>query len=289
MARQAAFAGRHTIQKLDAIESYLRAYRNVLKNTSFTTIFFDAFAGTGELPVDDQEDTLFEGVFDKDEIIEGSAQRALQVQPLFHRYVFVEKAKGKADALREKLAKFPEAAKRADVITGEANAEVMRFCAETSWRSSRAVLFLDPFGNQVQWKTLEVIARCPIDLWYLFPSHLGVSRQINLDGTVDPAKAQSIDQLFGCTDWRESFLHREESRDLFGATEVSVRQASADAATRFMIGRMKTIFEGGVLDRWLPLGKNGAQWYSLLFAWGNRSEKAGRIARGIATHLMQRG
>jgi three-Cys-motif partner protein len=289
MVRQAAFAGRHTIQKLDAIERYLRAYRNVLKNTGFTTIFFDAFAGTGELPLDDRPDTVFEGVFDKDEIIEGSAQRALQVEPLFHRYVFIEKAKGKADALREMLTRFPEAAKRAEVITGEANAEVIRFCEETSWRSCRAVLFLDPFGNQVQWKTLEVIAHCPIDLWYLFPSHLGVSRQINLDGTVEPGKAQSLDQLFGCTDWRESFLRREESRDLFGATEVSIRQASADAATRFMIGRMKTVFGGGVLDKWLPLGKNGAQWYSLIFAWGNPSQNAGRIARDIATHLMQRG
>ena len=106
MARQAAFVGRHTIQKLDAIESYLRAYRSVLKHTSFTTIFFDAFAGTGELPVDEKEDTLFEGVFDKDEIIEGSAQRALQVEPSFHRYIFVEKAKGKADELRAKLRGF---------------------------------------------------------------------------------------------------------------------------------------------------------------------------------------
>ncbi len=68
-----------------------------------------------------------------------------------------------------------------------------------------------------------------------------------------------------------------------------MRRASADAATRFMIRRMKIVFKGGVLDRWLPLGKHGAPWYSLIFAWGNPSERAGRIARDIATNIMQRG
>jgi three-Cys-motif partner protein len=289
MARQATFAGRHTVQKLDAIEGYLRAYRNVLKNTAFTTIFVDAFAGTGELPTEEEGAALLDGVCDKDEIIEGSAQRALQIDPLFHRYVFVEKMRGKADELREMLRRFPSAAERAVVINGDANAEVTRFCSETDWGRSRAVLFLDPFGNQVHWETIKAIAGCPIDLWYLFPSLLGVTRQINRDGNVEPAKAHSLDQLFGCADWRQEFLPREASQDLFGSAEVSVRRASADTATRFMIRRMKTVFRGGVLDRWLPLGKRGAPWYSLIFAWGNPSDRAGRIARNIATHIMQRG
>ena len=68
-----------------------------------------------------------------------------------------------------------------------------------------------------------------------------------------------------------------------------MRRASADVATRFMIRRMKTVFKGGVLDRWLPLGKHGAPWYSLIFAWEILSDRAGASPRDIATNVMQRG
>ena len=55
-----------------------------------------------------------------------------------------------------------------------------------------------------------------------------------------------------------------------------------------MIERMKSVFGGRVLDTWLPLGRSGAHWYSLIFAWGNPSAKTGKIARDIAKHIMTR-
>jgi three-Cys-motif partner protein len=220
--------------------------------------------------------------------LEGSARRALHIHPPFTRYVFVEKMRGKAKELQQPSAEFPDLATRVEVIEGDANSELISFCNRTNWRSSRAVVFLDPFGNQVRWETIAAVAACPIDLWYLFPSHLGVARQINRDGRVDDAKAESLDKIFGCQDWRSELVARAEVQDLFGRAEVSIRQADSDAATRFMIQRMATVFNGRVLDKWLPLGKNGAQWYSLIFAWGNPSPRAGQIASRIAKHVMQR-
>ena len=152
MARQSPFAGRHTIRKLDAIEKYLRAYQRALSKTGFTTIFFDAFAGTGELPSEDQGATLFDGVTDRDEIVQGSAQRALRIKPPFARYIFIEKMRGKARDLQGMSKEFPEVAGRIEVIEGDANSELIRFCRTTNWKSARAVVFLDPFGNQVHWK-----------------------------------------------------------------------------------------------------------------------------------------
>jgi three-Cys-motif partner protein len=288
MAEQAAFAGPHTVQKLDAIENYLRAYRHVMKNTSFTTIFFDAFAGTGDLPIGQGDGALLDAVIDKDEILEGSARRALKINPPFHRYILVEKMRGKAEELLGLKAEFSPISDRVEIIHGDANDELVRFCGDTDWRKSRAVVFLDPFGNQVRWETLEAVARCPIDLWYLFPSHLGVNRQISNSGFVEAAKAQSLDRVFGTAKWRERFLAPEKKTDLFGETESSRKLTNADIVTRFMIERMKTLFAGGVLDEWLPLGKNGAHWFSLLFAWGNESPRAGKIASRIAKQLMTR-
>ena len=48
---QQAFGGAHTEEKLNKLEDYLKAYLNVFKNQSWVhTIYFDAFAGTGEIP-----------------------------------------------------------------------------------------------------------------------------------------------------------------------------------------------------------------------------------------------
>jgi hypothetical protein len=115
-----------------------------------------------------------------------------------------------------------------------------------------------------------------------------VNRQISSDGSIDPTHGHSLDALYGTPDWRDDFVGHETVTDLFGKTEVSTKLVNADIATRFMIRRMKTIFKGGVLDEWLPLGKDSAHWYSLIFAWGNDSERARKIAERIAKHLMQR-
>jgi three-Cys-motif partner protein len=286
MVKQSAFAGGHTIKKLNAIEGYLHGYQTVMKKQNFITAFFDAFAGTGDLPTGYDDGGLLADVVDKDEMVQGSARRALQVAPPFHRYIFVEKMKGKVEELLRVKAEFASLAGRIQVTQGDANEELVAFCKATDWRSTRAVVFLDPFGNQVRWETLEAIAKCPIDLWYLFPSHLGVNRQINNDGNIDATRGPSLDSLYGTPNWRDAFVRHEKRNDLFGETEVATKQVDADIATRFMIERMKTIFRGGVLDEWLPLGKNGAHWYSLIFACAN--PRGGEIARRIARHVVRR-
>ena len=90
------------------LEKYLAAYQRVLKNTKLATVFFDAFAGTGEIPMEAGETGgLFQDVEEAEPFIEGSARRALGVDPPFSRYVFVEKSKRKAAQLERLRADFP--------------------------------------------------------------------------------------------------------------------------------------------------------------------------------------
>jgi three-Cys-motif partner protein len=288
MAKQSAFAGRHTIEKLDALEKYLSAYRLVMKRQRFTTVFFDAFAGTGELPSQSQPIGLFADQIDGRAFAEGSARRALRIVPSFDRYIFVEQMKGKAGELLQLKTEFAQLAPRISVINGEANQEVTDFCTRTDWRVSRAVLFLDPFGNQVSFATIKAIALCNIDLWYLFPAGIGVNRQISNDGAVVTGSEQSLDRLYGTQDWRGTLLRKKTVLTLFGDFDVSEKQASADEATRYMIQRMKTVFGNRVLNSWLPLGRNDAHWYSLIFACGNPNQRAWEIASRIARAVMTR-
>jgi three-Cys-motif partner protein len=286
---QLSFGGMHTVEKLRVLEQYLAAYQKVMKNTKFETVFFDAFAGTGDIPIEELGG-LFQDVEEADPFIEGSARRASGVTPSFAKYIFVERSKRKAALLQSLKIEFPYLSARIHIERADANLAVEQFCAGTNWTRTRAVMFLDPFGNQVGWKTIEAIAQTKgIDLWYLFPAHLGINRQISASGEFDEHKAASLDWTLGTSEWREEFVATMKRRDLWGdAQEISFKQSTVDSVTRFMIARMKTVFKGIVLDEWLPLGRGGSHWYSLLFACANPSAKATEIAKRVARAVMKR-
>ncbi|MFY9734288.1 MAG: three-Cys-motif partner protein TcmP [Rhodoplanes sp.] len=285
---QRTFGGPHTSAKLDKLERYLHAFTTALKKQPFRLIYFDAFAGTGDIPQGD----VGASIFDADDyrpLIAGSADRALRISTPFDEYVLVEKSRDKADKLEELRSRFPALADRTTIICGDANAELRRFCRCRNWQECRAIVFLDPFGNQVAWETIVAIAQTEaIDLWYLFPAGLGVHRQIGRDGTVDDTHTASLDRLFGAPDWREAFIEERFEPDLFAqGRSVSTKSATPESITRFMIARMKEVFRAGVLDEWLPLGSRNIHMYSLLFAWANPSPKAAALATRLAAAVLR--
>jgi hypothetical protein len=86
---------------------------------------------------------------------------------------------------------------------------------------------------------------------------------------------------------RQTLIRNREN--LWGdAEQISFKQSTVDSVTRFMIKRMKSTFKGIVLDEWLPLGRGGSHWYSLLFACANPSVKATEIAERLARAVMVR-
>jgi three-Cys-motif partner protein len=285
------FGGVHTEQKLVKLSAYLKSYSTALKNQKFHLIFFDAFAGTGDIQIG-SETALLECVDDYSPFIEGSAHRALQFGAAFDEYVFVEKPKTNVKALNDLKKQYPHIASRISVRQADANEELLKFCSQKDWSKCRAVVFLDPYGNQVKWTTIEAIARTQaIDLWYLFPAGLGVHRQIGRDGEIHITHEASLDNLFGTQEWRRTFIEEQERTDLFGTRKESAKTATPESITLFMIQRMKQIFKGGVLDEWLPLGSRGRHMYSLLFAWANPSDKAklaGKLAKAVL-RSTQRG
>ncbi len=283
MANQ-QFGGAHTDKKLGKLEAYLKAYSTALKHQGFRLIYFDAFAGTGDIQIA-RHASLLGQVDEYSPFIAGSVHRALELRTAFDEYVFVEKSRAKAKDLQSLKATFPGIANRISIRIADANNALVDFCNKTDWRKARAVVFLDPYGNQVKWTTIEVIAKTQaVDLWYLFPAGLGVHRQIGNDAKVDPTHQRSLDKLLGTPDWRTAFIETRQTDDLFGTGIGEEKVATPASITHFMIGRMRKVFKGGVLDEWLPLGARGIHMYSLLFAWANPSEKAklaGKLARAV--------
>jgi three-Cys-motif partner protein len=275
------------------LEAYLEAFLKVFKNKAWAhTIYVDAFAGTGTAPIAAKSDPVLPLGDDAAEFIVGSARRALELEPSFSEYVFIEKGRKKARELERLKTAYPDKVSRIRIENADANDALQGICARANWKKSRAVVFLDPFGNQVQWKTIEAIAKTEaVDLWYLFPAGLGVHRQISGKATFDSDKERSLTGLLGTTDWKQAFIAKEEgAADLFGhAASTSVKAVTPASATRFMIERMRTVFKGGVLDEWLELGPRGHHSYSLLFACANPSPKANALALKLARAVLKGG
>jgi len=289
MARTRRFGSVHTDQKLNKLEAYLKVYSTALKNQDFRLIYFDAFAGAGDIQIGSNEDTLFDAIDEFSPFIEGSALRALKFAKAFDKYVFVDKKKENVEALKVLKAKYADISDRIFVYQGDANEEIKDFCSKTNWKRHRAVVFLDPFGNQVVWDTLDAIAATKaIDVWYLFPAGLGVHRQIGRDGSVHFTHGAALDRILGTAEWRTAFIKAEIVSDLFeGERSESKKVANPAAITEFMIGRMRGIFKGGVLDEWIPLGTKNVHMYSLLFAWGNPSAAACKLANTLARAVLR--
>lgn len=209
------FGGAWTEKKIEKVKKYLDAYVKVMKHQRFYTIYIDAFAGTGYRKQKDQgcsEPSLLEiEDIDTDESRElknGSVKEALKVDPQFDKYIFIEKRHNNCSELQKIKEENPQA--NIEIVEDDANKALLGLCHK--WQNfDRAVLFLDPFGMQVEWETLKAVAATrKIDVWYLFPSGIGVTR--NLPNHIQAESTESIlfDKIFGSHDWLERFYKKDQ-------------------------------------------------------------------------------
>lgn len=276
------FGGNWTLIKLDALARYLEAFNTALqfrpKPTSrFQRIYIDAFAGTGECSV-----KMGSIEFRR----EGSATRALNVTPAFDHYVLIDLNTRHAEALQSLAGQYPEKSIR--ILTGDGNSEVSEVLKTIDWKSSRAVMFLDPYGMAVKWETLTQIASTQaIDVWYLFPLS-AVCRQAahHLD-RVEPYKVHKLNELFGTDQWIEAFYKEDTQEDLFATIPTGGlrRTATQEEILRYTKDRLNTIFP--VVLPPLILPDQGAPYFALFFLSSNPSAKAIALTKKIAGHLLK--
>ncbi|HTV45910.1 MAG TPA: three-Cys-motif partner protein TcmP [Stellaceae bacterium] len=280
---QHLFGGAWTVKKLEALKAYLNGYAHALKNQPFNRIYIDAFAGTGDRAAKRRETATLMEIPELDEITKGSARIALEIDPPFYRYIYVEKRQNRSKTLEDLKREFPD--RQIEVLTGDANKAVQRICRETDWRKNRAVLFLDPYGMQVSWETLEAVAATKaIDVWMLYPTGMGLNRLLTKDGEIPAEWQQTLDRSLGTTDWQQAFYRVREQNDLFGEPKMElVKDAGTEKFESYLLDRLRRIFVA-VAPQTLPLvNSKGQVMYLLCFACGNErgAEIAVRIARSV--------
>jgi len=181
---------------------------------------------------------------------------------------------------------FPELATRISIRQVDANSEIAKLC-EKDWSSHRAVLFLDPYGMQVEWTTIRAIAKTrAIDLWILFPLGIGVNRLLTKSGDIPYSWRQRLDLLLGTDDWYDEFYRAESVETLFGPADRVVK-ASTDIVGKYFNNRLKSIFAAVADEPRVLRNSSNSPLYLLCFAAGN--PKGAPIALKIANHLLKKG
>jgi three-Cys-motif partner protein len=287
------FGGDWTTAKLDVLSRYLTSYTIALKDKPsierpFRKAYIDAFAGTGYRTQKESPTAswgFFPDLADKEpqSLLEGSAALALRTTPKFDKYIFIEQKPKRCAQLENLKTEFPDC--EIEVRQGDANAEIQGLCSR-DWRFHRAVLFLDPYGMQVEWKTIEAIAGTKaIDLWVLFPLGIGVNRLLKKSGDIPESWRQRLNILLGNDSWYEEFYTVKKTRTIFGTDQEYVIKASLETIGRYFNDRLGTIFPGVAKKPGVLRNSTNNPLYLLCFAVGN--DRATSIALRIAEHLLK--
>jgi three-Cys-motif partner protein len=287
---QQNFGGDWTTEKLERVRKYLSAYTTIMKDRNFRFAYIDAFAGTG-YRTDRQDTNLSELMFPEiaeqevQRFLDGSARIALQVQPKFQNYILIEKDDNRFAELEKLKVEFPS--DDIELIQSDANEYLKDLCSKNWIRyQRRAVLFLDPYGMEVEWHTIAEIADTQaIDLWILFPLGIAVNRLLKRDGDVDTTVRHKLDRFFGTTDWYDAFYEIVSSPTLFGEEMVIRKTSDFQSIAQYFVERLQAVFTG-VANNPLPLyNSRNNPLYLLCFAAGN--PKGAPTAVKIAQDILK--
>lgn len=267
--------GSWSVDKLDLLRRYLQAYVTVLRKQIWCKgyEYIDAFAGTGKPKSRDEQ-----------RYVDGSPGVALGLPYPFTKYHFIESSNWRIKKLQRLQKEFPD--RQIAIYSGDCN-EVLRrkIVPELRLKSyKRAIAFLDPFGMQLEWNTLEQVARAQTIEVFLNFSVMAINRNVRLRRKEDiaPAVRERMDRFWG-TNW-EAELYEEE-QTLFGPETVRIRQSGKELGQRFQ-NRLKEIFPHCTVPVLMTNSKR-APLYCLVFSGHN--ETGVKIADNIFGKFLKMG
>ncbi len=262
--------------KLDIIGSYAAAYSRILSTQpGLYHVYVDGFAGPGE--------HVRKGTR---EPVPGSPLRALDVDPPFREYFFVDLDGDRSEHLRRLVGGRNDA----HVLQGDCNVVLLETVfPKLQWKNyRRALCLLDPYGLHLDWKVLETAGRMKtIDLFLNFPI-MDANRNAlwREPDRVSPQQAGPMTRYWGDESWRDVAYRPSPQRGLFGDELEKVgNQEIADA----FADRLRHIAGfANVLDPLPMRNSHGAVVYYLYFA--SQKDVANKIVKQIfRKHASRKG
>lgn len=285
------WGGDWTKQKLDAFEKYVRAYLKIMNkqkekyNGWPTTIYFDGFAGSGiNLPKEDnlKSDPLNGLELEKEasQYYVGAAERVVSMDLSFDEYYFVDYNKKAIESLKKKLSPSQKGNRVYKYIVKDVNEGINKLSLHLDSKKS-ALVFLDPFGMDIQWNTISLLKGKRVDLWILIPTGVAINRLLDREGEL-----RHLDKLEECLGLSETEIKREfylekEEFNLFNGKIKSLEKISDSIShiTKLYIKQLKTIWNFVTDEPLVLINSKNVPIYHFVFASNNQT--ALKIASGI--------
>lgn len=193
--------------------------------------YIDAFAGSGTAKAKDEE-----------RYVEGSPLRALKCEPPFSQYWFIEVAQKRVQHLEELKAQFPQ--HHIKVFQGDCN-KILRekIIPSITYKSrQRGLVFLDPYGLQVQWDSVEALAKeKAFDVFVNFPL-MAVTRLLKRDEPPKGKILKSLNLVMGSEQWKDQIYYTSPQRTLFDETPIIRDTMRAEWLARVYADQLGKVF-----------------------------------------------
>jgi len=254
--------------KLDIIRQYALQYSRILtgqRNPELHHVYIDAFAGSGK-----HISRMTKG------FVPGSPQIALDINPPFKEYYFIDIDGDKVAELNEIVSNRPEA----HVLEGDCNSKLLTevFPRVRYKDFRRGLCLLDPYGLDLNWEVIKIAGQMgSIEIFLNFPV-MDMNRNVfwsNPEG-VDPTDISRMNAFWGDDSWKE--VAYRPTVNLFG--EVWEMKESIRTIALAFRERLQEIAEFKHVSQPLPMrNTKGATIYYLFFA--SQQQVADHIIRHI--------
>jgi len=271
------FGGNWTLQKMEMVVDYAKAYLTIMnKYPQFKTLYFDGFAGSGDIFREDETDL---------EIIKGTAVRVLEIvlPKKFDRYYFVEKDENNKNEL-EAIIKERFSDRIYNVVNEDCNTKLLSMAKYLKKNKDYRVLaFVDPYGMSVNWTSIETLKGLGVDLWILVPTGMGVNRLLKKDFNISDAWLSKLEKFIGLNrnEIINYFYKRKLTFTLFGEeTMIEKEKDAIEKAGELYRKRLNEVFQF-VSEPFKMKNSTGTIMYHFMMASNNR------IAQKIANDIIK--
>ena len=262
--------------KLEIVREYARAYSTVLAKQPAIRryLYIDAFAGAG-IHVSRRTG----------EFVSGSPLNALNVQPRFSEYHFIDLDGDKAEYLRALVKNDPAVR----VYEGDCNSILLNeVFPRTRYEDYvRALCLLDPYGLNIDWRVVKTAGQMrSIELFInLMVMDMNMNVLWRNPDKVSKAQIDRMDAFWGDNSWRDILY--KKSTSLFDDLELEDKASNEKVAAAYRT-RLREVAGFAYVPEPMPMrNSRGATVYYLFFASANRT--GARIVGDIFAKYRNRG
>jgi three-Cys-motif partner protein len=258
--------------KLSILEEYAKPYNQILRSHNLYPNYVDGFAGAGHHKAKGS-----------DRVIDGSPTRALNIDPPFDSFYFVDSDEGRVLELQ----RLSAGRSNVHVHHGDCNKVLISevFPKISYANRQRALCILDPYGLDLDWQVIQTAGKSKVTEIFLNFPVMDMNRNVfwrNYDG-VSPSNQERMTRFWGDDSWKEAAYSTTQ-----GLFEKMEEKTSNEEVAEAFRNRLKEVAGFKHVPKPMPMrNSKSAIVYYLFFA--AQEPAADKIVKAIFAKYAHRG